>query len=475
MSQKFSPVTLVLLLLLPLGFVPAQVEEERPLLPAFDGKHVGFIDDTGQVVIPFQYDDAEPFSEGLAAVLYKDKFGYVDRQGHWAIPPAFVGASRFSEGLAAVEKFVPDTGMRRGYINKKGEVVIPFQFLEAEPFSQGLAVVSVRVREQKGIRYGYIDKSGNYVVVPRFVYAKPFSEGLAAVKEKRENGSTHGGYIDHKGSFVISGVYDYVCSFSEGLACAYWNRKYGYIDKSGKVVIDFGFGEAREFVDGKAKVRIGATWAFIDKTGHFLMGDYVTGPEYWEASAFSNGVAAVYKPGGESGLIDRRGMQLVYYPLDRAEVVGRGVFLIRHSVFGWLGYMNSEGKIIYRFPSGSRCRYCLFFVEDSVKPEKIRLSSEPPGAIIYVIPRWDFDSIPSLLSNPEELEKFKFPWGLTNVECKSGCVLRQVYWVVFSLRDKKSQKDLQCKVLVDILQGRDHEAFVDFGNCLDLSGATQRK
>ncbi|MBK9634136.1 MAG: WG repeat-containing protein [Bacteroidetes bacterium] len=42
---------------------------------------MGFIDKTGRVIIPLIYDDAFPFSEGLARVKNDNKTYYINKQG----------------------------------------------------------------------------------------------------------------------------------------------------------------------------------------------------------------------------------------------------------------------------------------------------------------------------------------------------------------------------------------------------------
>lgn len=84
-----------------------------------DGKW-GFIDNTGTVVIPFEYDGAFSFSEGLASVEKDGKYGFIDNTGTVVIPFEYDDALPFSEGLAYVEE------SKEGfYINKQGERVSP--------------------------------------------------------------------------------------------------------------------------------------------------------------------------------------------------------------------------------------------------------------------------------------------------------------------------------------------------------------
>ena len=55
-----------------------------------------------------------------------------------AIDPQYEDAQAFSEGLAAVQK-----NGKWGYINEDGEVVIPFEYDIAFVFNEGLAVVGL--------------------------------------------------------------------------------------------------------------------------------------------------------------------------------------------------------------------------------------------------------------------------------------------------------------------------------------------
>jgi len=83
----------------------------------YNGKY-GFLDSTGKAVIPFVYDDAMDFSEGLAAVKKDGKYGFINNKGAVVIPFQFDGPTYFEKGKASVEK----AGVSF-YINKKGERV----------------------------------------------------------------------------------------------------------------------------------------------------------------------------------------------------------------------------------------------------------------------------------------------------------------------------------------------------------------
>lgn len=63
----------------------------------------GYIDKNGKMVIKPEYDKAERFSEGLAAVAINGKWGYIDKLGKFVLEPRFNEAMAFNEGLAFVK------------------------------------------------------------------------------------------------------------------------------------------------------------------------------------------------------------------------------------------------------------------------------------------------------------------------------------------------------------------------------------
>jgi hypothetical protein len=131
--------------------VLGQQASPRELRPVREGHKWGYADQTGKLVIQPQFDEAEPFSEGLARV--KAGGSYV----------------RGSDVLGA--PFVD--GGRWGFINEEGVMVIKPRFYSAENFVNGRAYVSIgelRVIGRRGSavkmrfygKHGYIDKSGKF-------------------------------------------------------------------------------------------------------------------------------------------------------------------------------------------------------------------------------------------------------------------------------------------------------------------------
>ncbi|OAB44378.1 WG repeat-containing protein [Paenibacillus glacialis] len=87
----------------------------------------------------------------------KGKWGFVDRFGKVVIPFKYDNADSFSEGLAIVYN-----GQGKiGFINKKGALVIGYQKYNcAFPFKEGFALVGVATKSDPSGKFGYINHQG---------------------------------------------------------------------------------------------------------------------------------------------------------------------------------------------------------------------------------------------------------------------------------------------------------------------------
>jgi len=292
---------------------------------------VGYIDKSGNKVIPFQYNRAMPFSEGIALYsgsglektnknatavgfidtqgkivtfntkasinqsawrLFKNKrmsyredkslqYGFLGTNGQPVIPPKYGESGSFSEGLAAVLSL--ENNNKWGFIDTTGKVIIDFQYAnQPQDFSYQRAFV-----RGADLKWGLIDATGKILIGTVLDQAFPFAEGLAIVSARDTKGTEYFKIIDTDAKSVKEfkqtgkekDIIGFHSGFSEGLAIAsqgYGNNQ-GFIDTKGKVAIDYKFTKLRPFSNGLAYAEktdpktFKTTKGFIDKKGKFVI------------------------------------------------------------------------------------------------------------------------------------------------------------------------------------------------------------
>ena len=311
------------------------------------------MDVKGNTIIIPQFKEADDFYEGRARVKLAGTygFGFIDEAGQVVIPYRFHHAFNFQNGVAHVQ-----VGNRQGFIDRGGQIVVPLTFAAdtnclAAHASEGLIAANL------GGLWGYIDLNGQTKIPPKFDRgAEDFSDGLALVHSSENSKS---GYIDHTGRFVISSTNDYG-DFSEGLARVWQSiglcltisspckTGHGFIDKSGKLVIPAEEGRScSKFVDGLADcLRPSEGYGFINRQGQWVIAPHFSG-----VKGFSEGLAAAtIKESGKylTGFIGQDGQWVIHPIFTKASSFSNGLAYVE--VDQRWGYIDLKGHYI-RGPS----------------------------------------------------------------------------------------------------------------------------
>ena len=127
------------------------------LARVLDGMKSGYIDPDGHLVIslPDGWIARGDFHDGLALVENdQGLYGYIDQTGALVIPFQWEKADSFSESVAQVWQ-----DGKCGFINTAGEIIIPFQWKDARTAQEGHIVVM----DESGL-WGMINLTGNLTV-----------------------------------------------------------------------------------------------------------------------------------------------------------------------------------------------------------------------------------------------------------------------------------------------------------------------
>lgn len=337
-----------------------QQPDGKTLFPVSKNEKWGFIDRTGKVVVPLQFDSANDFHEGLALVTTGKRKAFIDTSGHVVITPQFDIVNYFSEGLAAVnigQTRIANLGLianpgKWGYLDKTGKLAIPMKFTHAEDFSEGLAAV------RDGDRGGFIDHRGKFIFEVPLDVSLGFHDGVAGVLLR---GTVT--YFDRTGKKLPIAA-DYgpkSISFSEGLVPIETRGKWGFMDRSGKVIVAAIYEDAEDFSEGLAPVKVsgetiwcpadssgsrsgfGMRWGYIDKTGKMIIP-----PQFESAAPFAEGLAVIHQC-EQAYFIDKTGKTVISGNFVYASSFAGGLAHVEtKSNDGFLeGYIDKTGKFVW--------------------------------------------------------------------------------------------------------------------------------
>jgi hypothetical protein len=197
------------------------------------------------------------FYDGLASVDKNGKSGFVDTSGNIVVPLIYDEVSNFINGFALVR-----SGELWGMIDATGNVVIPIEYETLRDFSDGVALAKIPYGEK-----GFVDISGNFTPLYNYdIYS--FSEGFALFSEGYKGKR---GYIDKTGALVIPAEYDLAYSFENGLARVQKNGYWGYINKAGKAVVPIVYDQVDDFIGGFARVMKDGKYGLVDTSGNLAL------------------------------------------------------------------------------------------------------------------------------------------------------------------------------------------------------------
>lgn len=302
--------------------------DEMKLIPVKSGDKWGYINPKGEYVINPQFDDAYPFSDGVALIEMDGKVGYINEDGSYLLPAQYKEGTVFNDGVAVVvmEGSVPTC------IDKKGN--IKFSINDAKVMSYFYNGIAVYYNQD--MKCGYIDKEGNIIVTPQFAWGSRFQENLAII----QNEDKKYGFIDMTGKIVINPQYESIGGhFYDGLAAFYNGKQWGFIDKEGKYAINPQFEEAYWFRNDLAAVKVGSRYGFVDKTGKLVIN-----PQFDKAGGFSANGLAAFEQSGRWGYIDKEGKIVINPQFDEVSYF-HGDFAMVKSANKY-GLIDKNGKFL---------------------------------------------------------------------------------------------------------------------------------
>jgi len=316
---------------------------------------LGIVDKTGKVIAPFEFKSIGSFSNGIAeATKPGTKVGFIDQFGRTVIPFQY-DIFILLGGVKCIDAMIPveNNTNKKGYIHKSGNLVVPFKYEVARNFSNGLGLVK-RVFNGK---VSYLNNFGAAAIPEKYDDGRDFIDGFAAVNMGAKQTPTYElsggkwGLIDKSGKEVVPFIYDRIYENKNGFAIVangkYPNEKKGLIKVDGKVILPVEFNDIK-MLNGRfiAKKEFAGPYALFDMTGN-----KITDFKWYFSDLFadfSDGLIAVRElvngKLGKAGVIDLNGVLKIPYRYDIIGNFKEG--LAQVAINNKYGAIDKNGKVV---------------------------------------------------------------------------------------------------------------------------------
>lgn len=181
------------------------------------------------------------FNNNLAPVKLKGRWGYIDTTGQMVIPAEYSAISKVTNDYVACAKYFSELNTTYwGVVNTKNETVLPFRYTKVKINKSNIAMVN-----QSGTwRYYNLIKKQMLPLPDIYKVVHYFNDGIARVKINEQFA-----YIDTTGSLISNNSYPDARDFKNGMAAVLIGNKWGYINSQGEIIIKPQFDAAKDFYE----------------------------------------------------------------------------------------------------------------------------------------------------------------------------------------------------------------------------------
>ncbi len=368
------------------------------LIVASQNGKFGFLDKSGKVVVPLQYQNAQNFTENLAAVQLGGKWGFIDPSGTVRIPIMYDFVTSFDKQHSKVTigsktGFIDSTGKNIGEIkyddivfghigtnlygaklngkyavlNRQGKELTGFIYDEVKPNynDQYLYIIL-----KSGDKWCVVNDKGSTIIPALYNELDRLNDKLLFARNSTKWGiinllntpvlpieytikpevklfrSPQGTFIENgkRKSFYVEGdqvrvaKYDHIDEESEGRRAVYYQQKAGFVNNKGEEVVALKYDSVGRFFNGLAPVASGGKFGYVD-----TLGKEKVAIKYEMLDAFYEGLALVAS-NNKWGFVDETGREVIPLTYQAAGPFVEGLAAVM--IDKKIGFIDHSGKMI---------------------------------------------------------------------------------------------------------------------------------
>lgn len=277
------------------------------------------------IVIEKEFDEAKPFSDGVAFVKIRSKWGAINTQGELVLKPQYSYLTQYNNG------FIGGVLAKNHFSNEEA-VINDTLFHYTKKFTPDWDFITYFSKQNGSLDYAIIRKDSTgikYIInqnldviselkkdlfpswksvreTQKSLIISNYSEGFFRIARTDFGGNKHTDYLNLKGELLINDDYydfyteieydydDYINNvtnnrfgFHDGLALVSKEEKYGFIDTSGNEVVPLKYSALKLFSNGQAML---GYKNYINKKGIPL---FPIGSDLGEVAEFNEGIALI--------------------------------------------------------------------------------------------------------------------------------------------------------------------------------------
>jgi len=323
----------------------------------------GYIDETGNIIVPYIYHYADKFNNGLAKVHQNGQYGFVNLEGKEILACEYDGIEYLGDEFFKVSE--GRYNQKHGIVNASGRAITPCHFDGITYLGEGyFKVLNITDTPEyfnaPTTKYGIVDAIGNEIVPCKYHDIAIFDKCFFKVKIIFYSQEKYG-LINKQGQETIPIIYKSISSFKDGLALvelAYYRLVYSgrkkedkpcQINENGLVL--FEYGEENIFLpyhfvfepeDGFAIVFHNWHYGIID-----IEGKEILPCKYCDIEYFGDNFFRVANPISNwllHGMVNTTGQEIIPCRYETIGIFNNDFF--RVSLNGFVGLINKQGQEI---------------------------------------------------------------------------------------------------------------------------------
>lgn len=299
---------------------------KEDLFPVLDKgkKQYGYVNIFGELRIAAFYDQARPFSEGIAVVSRKSKFGIINCDAKVILTCDYDQIQDFENGYAWVQK-----GELWGMIDKSGKFILECKYQQVENISKFNDLAWLKTEGKWGV---FNKETRQFVHEAQFDEYLQLSHDFSLVEIDGKKGM-----INHLETVKTLEVqYDSIIKFAPYLMAYYKGGKLGVIRDNARPILSLEYDEVKNLGETLFAVKSMGKYAVYNVWGRTIV------PNVLDSIASFSSDAALYKLDGKYSFINSKG-QKFNADYEYANSFKNGLALVKDKSFFLI---NRRGEIV---------------------------------------------------------------------------------------------------------------------------------